>query len=134
MQIFMPYPDLKRSAQCLDPERLGNQVYRECVTLANGKWSDHPASRIWYPNHVHAIALYALHGLEELYNRGYNYPEWFDYWNSVADTQQDNGLPNIVGTELFHASHRSQLLLKNYYWYIKLGWIEEPGTIPYIWN
>lgn len=36
MQVFLPYPDLRASVSCLDPKRLGNQVYREAKTLISG--------------------------------------------------------------------------------------------------
>lgn len=47
MQTFLPYADFDESARALDPKRLGNQVYRECLTLIRGGWPNHPASRMW---------------------------------------------------------------------------------------
>lgn len=69
MQVFLPYPDLQASVQCLDPKRLGNQVYRECLTLVRGGWSNHPASRMW-KGYEYALCRYALYGLDELDARG----------------------------------------------------------------
>ena len=47
MQTFLPYPDFAKSARVLDPSRLGNQFYREGLTLLRGKWPNHPASKMW---------------------------------------------------------------------------------------
>ncbi len=109
--MFMTYESLA-SIKDLDTQRLRNQIYRECKTLYTGGWRYHPAAKIW-KNYKHALALYALHGLEELwYNRGYKYPKWVKYFNDIADSTPNTGVPDLVGNPEFHASHRSQLLLK----------------------
>src|SRR6478736_628051 len=116
MQIFMPLPDLDQSVSCLDGRRLGNQCYRECLTLIRGKWPNHPVSRIWQ-NHKHALAKYALFGLEELKRRGRYYPVHFKNFNNYLKEFPDTGLPLIFGNERFHAGHRSALLRKNFEYY-----------------
>jgi len=74
MQTFLPLPDLGASVHCLDPSRLGNQVYREGMTLIRGGWPNHPASRMW-KGYKTALACYLLSGLEELSQRGRYYGE-----------------------------------------------------------
>lgn len=132
MQVFLPEPDI-RSIRFLDPSRLGNQVYREAKTLISGGWAKHPAALIWR-DHKHALALYALKGLEELRRRGRYYPIWTDYFAAHARLHPDTGLPPLVYNPQFCAAHRSQLLAKNPEWYGQFGWTEEPGAIPYLWR
>jgi len=64
----MPYPDLKQSVCCLDNKRLGNQVYREGLTLLRGGWKNHPAAKIW-ADYKTALAIYCMYGLAELSRR-----------------------------------------------------------------
>jgi hypothetical protein len=40
--------------------------------------------------------------------------------------------PPWLGLEIYHASHRSNLLRKDPVWYGKFGWIESPD-LPYYW-
>lgn len=133
MNVFLPYSDLKKSVSCLDPSRLGNQIYREAVILINGGWKNHPASKIW-KGHEHRLAQYCLYGLAELESRGRYYPQWIDFFSQKYLDYPDTGLPEIVGYEPFHASHRSQLLRKDFLWYSKFGWTEAPGELEYVWK
>lgn len=137
MQVFLPYPDLERSVRCLDPKRLGNQIYREAKTLITGGWPNHPAAKIW-ANHRKALAEYALFGLRELSLRGYHYTKWFDFFEDIYyHTPGPFTLPPIIGHEPFHAGHRAALLAKSPEWYSQFGWTEtpEPDTKKaYIWS
>jgi Pyrimidine dimer DNA glycosylase len=129
MQTFLPYPDFQASLECLDPKRLGNQVYREAKTLLGGGWPNHPASKMWR-GYEDALAQYMLVGLRVLAKRGLRYPHHteiirkFDYNTTV--------MPPWLGNEEFHASHRSNLLRKNELFYRQWGWTE-PIDLPYIW-
>lgn len=132
MQTFLPYPDYRRSMQCLDPSRLGNQCYRECVTLIRGKWPNHPASRMWQGHHYH-LALYAFNGLLVLKDeRGRHYPRWLDYFAEQMEVLPDTGPPTWLGIERVHSSHRANLLRKDPQWYGRFGWTETP-TEGYYW-
>ena len=57
MQTFLPYPDFKKTAKCLDYRRLGKQRV-ECKQILNalqkrkggitkGGWVNHPATKMW---------------------------------------------------------------------------------------
>ena len=65
MQTFVPLPDYKMSMNCLDKSRLGNQVWREGMTLIKGGWSNHPASKMWRGYEYH-LGLYLLAGCDVL--------------------------------------------------------------------
>ena len=113
MQVFMPYPDLKASVCCLDPKRLGNQIYREAKTLISGGWPNHPAAKIW-KGYEHALADYCLLGLEELTRRGRDYVRWYKFFGDIYYNSPDTGFPPIIGYEPFHSGHRAALLAKGW--------------------
>lgn len=132
MMVFCPYPDLQKSVSCLDPRRLGNQVYREALILIRGGWPNHPISLIW-KNHKYALAKYCLFGLEELRRRGRYYPHWIKYYIGILGKEKDNGVPLIIYNKKFYISHQSNLIRKdpNYYRPI-FGDI--PDNLPYVWK
>ena len=132
MQTFLPLPTYYESMNCLDKSRLGNQVWREGLTLLRGKWPNHPANRMWRGYEYH-LGLYLLAGCEVLCERtGKCYPDVRKKIRSEMVKHKNTGPPPWLGDEKFHASHRSNLLRKNPEWYGQFGWIE-PSDLPYIW-
>lgn len=132
MQTFMPLPDYLKSMQCLDRSRLGNQVWREGLTLLRGKWKNHPASKMWRGHEYH-LGLYLLEGLKVLKERtGKDYIEIKEKIEYEMKKYINTGPPAWLGNNEFHASHRSKLLNKNPEWYSKFGWAE-PNNLEYIW-
>jgi hypothetical protein len=137
MQVFLPYPDFTRSLMTLDPDRLGNQVYREGKTLLGltddspAGWVKHPAYQIW-KDYKPALAQYCLIGLDILEFRNSSPPtaeELYEYFadiifsdfaergisapNTVTPiTELPVTLPPIIGHHPFHLSHRLNLLYK----------------------
>lgn len=138
MQTFLPYSVFRDSVECLDPSRLGNQVYRECLTLIRGGWSNHPASKMWR-GHEYALCEYALEGLVALMDRNLYYPHHFRTFLDYQKVYRYTGYPWWLGWEEFHSAHRAILLAKDYEWYSRFGWSETPaerdenGRFPYIW-
>jgi len=152
MQTFLPYPDFAQSAHCLDNKRLGKQRV-ECLqilkTLAKGPtevvqkidrrtgdtvaihrktpWYNHPAVQQWKGYELFLVS-YALAVCREWKFRGF------------SDTCEDKinafsvpgGRPPWLGNEAYHASHRSNLLRKDFAHYSQFGWTE-PATLPYVW-
>lgn len=131
MQTFLPLPDYADSMACLDPDRLGNQVYREGKTLISGGWDNHPAAWMWH-GHFHHLALYCIAGLDELTKRGRHYPHHYEFFREQLEMYDDTGPPYWLGNEAFHSSHRSNLLDKRPLWYRKFGWTE-PDNLAYVW-
>jgi len=131
MQVFLPFADYKKSVSVLDNKRLGNQIYRECLTLIRGGWPNHPVSKMW-AKHKHSLAKYSLEGLEELKRRGREYPHHFLTFQKYLEQFEDTGKPSFVGDENFHSSHRAALLFKNLQHYSQFNWEELP-KIEYIW-
>jgi hypothetical protein len=132
MQVFAPFEDIEMSVWALDPKRLGNQIYRENLTLIRGGWPNHPASKIW-ANHKKALAEYSLAGLAELKLRGRDYPHHVETFQHFFDTEPDTGFPPLWGREDYHRSHQSNLIRKNPDWYIPI-FGDVPKDLEYVWR
>lgn len=135
MQTFLPYANFRKSAKVLDNKRLGNQCYRECVTLFNGKWKNHPASKMWI-NHKDHLARYALELAKEMGARNKWKPEvvkrWVDFWQQKTKQEPKTPIPSWLGNIRFHLSHQSNLLRKDPGFY-KTRFPNVPDNLPYIW-
>lgn len=129
MQTFLPYPDFCRSLSCLDSRRLGKQrveAMQILNTLLRGTkaWSNHPAVLMW-KGYEAALAEYMNIAILEWVHRGYH--------NTMSEASLGKvTLPWWLGWPQFHASHRSNLLRKDYTFYRKYGWREEPNK-EYTW-
>jgi hypothetical protein len=147
MQTFLPYPDFARSAAVLDDRRLGKQrveavqVLRALTRLTYG-WKRHPAVRMWagFPE---GVAAYGLVVCAEWVRRG-----WADTCAATigADlaevgrpaprTQAELAarmlLPDWIGDERVHRSHRAALLRKDPEHYGPLFDDVDPAE-PYFW-
>ena len=131
MQTFLPLPNYLESMRTLDKSRLGNQVWREGLTLIRGGWPNHPASRMWRGHEYH-LGLYLLAGCKVLAERGKEYPAVVDKILVEMAKFTDTGAPPWLGDESFHLSHRSNLLRKLPAHYRQF-WPTDPDNLPYIW-
>lgn len=135
MQTFVPYESFKECARCLDYQRLGKQRV-ECLQILNALnnktkgWVNHPATKMW-KGYENALIVYGVTCCLEWINRGY-----FDTCGEKMIKFYDENKPFVLppwwGGEI-HASHRSQLLKKKYFFYSKYEWPEVPGKIEYFW-
>lgn len=140
MQTFLPYPDFKQSAKCLDWRRLGKQRLEAKQILnvllgnsPNGGWRHHPAVLMW-KGHELSLLRYGLDICFEWRIRGYvdSMLPWFsDQYFARFPVQQDTN-PPWLGRADFHAAHRAALLAKNFDWYKQYQWTETP-CIAYVW-
>jgi hypothetical protein len=111
MQTFLPYPDFKKSIQCLDTLRLGNQrveawqIYQTLTGKKQG-WINHPATKMW-KGYQNALVTYYNLCLEEWVLRGHKNTMSMLFWE--GDRME---VPFWLGDENFHSSHRSNLLRK----------------------
>lgn len=134
MQTFLPLENYYESMKCLDKSRLGNQVWREGLTLLRGKWPNHPASKMWRGHEYH-LGLYLLAGLQVLRERKKNKHAYGSVELKIKTEMEkftDTGKPPFIGNDTFHASHRSNLLRKNKEYYSQFGWVES-DSLPYYW-
>lgn len=128
MQTFLPYEDFKQSAKVLDYRRLGKQrleAYQILQILLKRKsgWKNHPAVLMWQ-NYENALKLYFNICVQEWVARGYKN-------NYKLFKIKSYTLPDWIGSNI-HSSHRANLLRKNYEFYSKYGWKENPN-MPYYW-
>jgi hypothetical protein len=135
MQTFLPLKSFEKSAECLDYRRLGKQrveTWQLLLIMVEGRkaWSNHPAFLMW-EGYDFALAKYGIAICREWKKRGYK------------DTLEEKFLkqplvykhfeyPNWLGNEKFHASHRSALLYKDFEYYSRFGWSENP-ELNYVW-
>ena len=129
MQTFLPYESFRESAKVLDWRRLGKQRVEgmqiiQTIEKQNG-WKHHPIVKMWTP-YVPALKQYTNIIITEWIGRGYN--------NNMEFYDIDNvEYPDWLGNEKFHASHRANLLRKDFDWYSQFGWTENSES-PYLWK
>jgi len=131
VQTFLPYPDFKKTAECLDWRRLGKQRIEAMQILRalenhNYGWQNHPAVNMWRGFEA-MLAVYHNTIIEEWISRGYRNSMKIIAPNSAAIS------PSWLGNSDFHASHRSNLLRKNPEHYAQFGWTES-DNLPYVWG
>lgn len=138
MQTFLPLPNYLESMRCLDKKRLGNQIWREGLTLIRGGWKNHPASKMWR-GFEYQLGLYLLAGCRVLTERGKAYPEIEAKIRMEMKKFPKCLPPPWFGEDRLHASHRAALLYKNFTWYSQFNWKEFPdtpnqfGSLNYVW-
>ena len=161
MQTFLPYPSFVESARCLDNKRLGKQrvevltILRvlECgpyqMLLDNGTWIksiefhpkhplyrktpwyNHPAVKMWR-GYEEALTTYGYFICSEWSeNRGFK-DSCRDLISKYDKVLVDYTSPHWLGNEQFHASHRSNLLRKDFEYYKQFNWTE-PNNLPHVW-
>jgi len=146
MQTFLPLPSFRGSARCLDNKRLGKQRL-ECkqILLCRGVsigahkpgkrgWRHHPAVLMWAGHEV-ALLVYGIVVCREWIARGFQdqlCAEFTTAYEKLRPTIRANKYPEWFGDEEFHASHRSNLLRKDFWHYSNFGWLD-PTDLPYVW-
>jgi len=135
MQTFITDGDYHKSHRNLDPSRLGNQIYREALTLARRGWPHHSASIMWR-GHIYELCEYAIAGLDVLHERGHYYPHHYDNFRSIQKEHKDIGRPwwMLDGGYFykFIRSHKSNLIRKLPDYYSQL-WPDIPNNLEYLW-
>lgn len=136
MQTFLPYPDFKKTAECLDMRRLGKQRVENLQIMKvlcgdSDGWANHPAVKMWYGSE-HLLMDYQFAICNEWTTRGYK-DTCLSKTLAVCSQIRDGFLkPWWLGDDRLHSSHRSNLLRKDYEYYSRFGWIE-PNNIEYFW-
>lgn len=114
MQTFLPYSDFQKCAECLDDKRLYKQIV-ECKQILNvlndydnaKGWKHHPAVLMWQ-GFEKALRCYQLVMLNEWLTRR---------WDVELDDEDykvyKKHLPDWLGDERLHKSHRAMLYYKD---------------------
>lgn len=132
MQTFLPLPQFKASAACLDMRRLGKQrvevyqILRTLLGLSKG-WANHPCTKMW-KGYEGALKQYGLDICAEWVKRGYK--------DSMTEKLNSLETPEVLMppwlTDDFCKSHQSNLLRKASEHYKQFGW-SVPNDLPYVW-
>lgn len=137
MQTFLPYADYAETAKILDYRRLGKQRV-ECFQILKAiydpayGWNNHPAVKMWR-NSEHELFKYAIAICDDWISRGFK-----DTMREKiqlefgSKTKANLKIPDWLGNEDFHKSHKSNLIRKKPEHYGKL-WPNIPNDLPYIW-
>jgi hypothetical protein len=144
MQTFLPYPSFLATAHVLDRQRLGKQRVEtlqilRALELPDYGWQNHPAVRMWR-GRTPALVRYGLDCVRVWTGRGHadstaEHMAEFAPWVrelSQDDLRQESLLPNWLGDERLHRSHRSQLIAKDPEFYRPL-FPETPVGLDYFW-
>lgn len=131
MNTFLPFPDFRASAFCLDIKRLRNQL-NECKAiggaLAGAKaWARHPATLMW-AGYTEALEAYTAAIADEMWIRQVSVPQW-----APVDPPHTYELPPWMGHHAVHESHRRNLLRKDYQHYKPHFPGEVGGSDVYAW-
>lgn len=141
MQTFMPYPDFRLTAQCLDNKRLGKQrveafqIYL-ALTQSGYGWRHHPIVKMW-KGYEHALLFYGLVISDEWRQRGYK-DVMFERFQSLIPSEylfesvERLKMPTWIGNEEFHRSHQSNLVRKDSEYYRRF-FPDVPDNLPYVW-
>lgn len=134
MQTFVPSTNITECAFVLDRARLGKQrvetlqLVRCNLDITLG-WKNHPAAKMWASN-INGLIAYGVTMCDEWINRGYN--DTCREKLLAMGCADETDMPEWWGDERVHASHRANLLRKNFDFYAKYGWTENPND-PYFW-
>lgn len=144
MQVFSMHYDYLQTAKELDYRRLGKQRVESWQILGSiqkkkngatkGAWINHPCIRIWYDNEL-ALVNYSIAMCEEWIRRGYKdtmLERFLRMKDDFENQNYDSSLPSLYGNDLFHLSHQSNLLKKDFNYYSKF--YNVPSDIPYYWG
>jgi hypothetical protein len=144
MQTFLPYPSFQESSAVLDSPRLGKQRVEtlqilRAVLLPSYGWQRHPVTQMWR-GYLPALTLYGLANVDAWVGRGHAdstrgliaefAPE---VEGRTQDELAERGLmPDWLGNEEIHRSHRSNLIRKDPDFYGPL-FPGTPGDLDYVW-
>ena len=132
MQTFLPYKSFENSVKSLDYRRLGKQrveakqILNVLLNRTETKgWRNHPITKMWV-GYENALKEYFNTCVKEWINQGYNNTM------ELEEIEGDILYPHWLGDDLFHSSHRANLLRKDQEYYSKFMWNENPDD-PYAW-
>ena len=136
MQTFLPYADFKKTAGCLDRQRLGKQrvetlqIMKALLDSSYG-WQNHPAVKMWRGHEMY-LYLYQEAICNEWTGRGYK-DTCLQKTRALILEQPPVGItkPAWLGIESIHKSHRSNLTRKFPEWYSEF-W-DVANDMPYVW-
>jgi hypothetical protein len=97
-------------------------------------WYNHPAARMWKGFET-ALAAYGIECCKEWTRRGFEDTCEEKIWSmphTIKKSMSEWKMPDWLGKENFHLSHRSNLLRKNETYYRPI-FPNDPNNLPYVW-
>ncbi len=147
MQTFLPYADFERSAQALDPKRLGKQRVEtiqvvRALTRPDYGWKNHPAVLMWR-GFEEALGRYGFTCCETWCLLGFGdtcaltiatdlHAAGITTVRTQPELAAAEALPDWLGDEAVHRSHQSALVRKDPEHYRPL-FPQVPDDLPYVW-
>lgn len=135
MQTFLPSDDFALCAMTLDRQRLGKQRVETLQIMKSlaglGGWNHHPATKMWR-GHEDYLMLYQIAICEEWTGRGYKDTCLWKTFDYLGQIENPSTYPDWMGNEELHASHRSNLLRKDFAFYSQFNW-SESDNMEYVW-
>jgi hypothetical protein len=138
MQTFLPYESYQKSAKVLDRQRLGKQRVEtlqilNALTDPNYGWQNHPAVNMWR-SYEFELVVYGIAICKEWISRGYK-DTCLEKIAKFADQNPNISIevPDWLGNEDLHQSHRSNLLRKDPNFYANLFEESLPDNLEYFW-
>lgn len=146
MQTFLPFASFRRSAEVLDPRRLGKQRVEvlqilRALLFEDYGWQSHPVVCMWR-GHGEALIRYGLEVVDVWLQRGFSdsvRPQLLEFLprsagppRTQAELEREGALPPWLGWEALHQPHRSQLIRKDPATYRPI-FPSDPDDLPYAW-
>ncbi|NBO99010.1 MAG: cytoplasmic protein [Proteobacteria bacterium] len=137
MNTFLPYSDFHKSAKSLDNKRLGKQRV-EVIQMLNkihgftkGRgWTNHPCTKMW-SKHPNALVKYGIAVCEVWRSRGFK-DTCLEKISNYHRSDLTNEMPDWLGREDFHTSHKSNLIQK-FPEHYRPQFSNVPDNLEYIW-
>lgn len=124
MQVFLPYADFAASIECLDKKRCWKQLVEvdTIIEILEGRHSSpyykHAAVRAW-KGYTPSLRKYRNICLEVCLSK-------HKINTKKVPIESGDGEPPWFGYKPLHASHRGRLLMKDFEFYSRYGWPEQP--------
>ena len=137
MQTFLPYSSYAKSAEVLDMRRLGKQRVEtlqilNALTDSEYGWQNHPAVNMWR-GYEYELIEYGIAICNEWISRGYKDTCLEKIAQKIENIPEDSvDFPPWIGSMDFHLSHQSNLLRKNFDYYIQF-FDNVPDDLEYVW-
>lgn len=139
MQTFLPYPDFRASAACLDNRRLGKQRVEtlqilNALTGRSKGWTQHPATLMW-AGYERVLCDYGFAICQEWTNERFFFDTCAYQIGLIYQTlplPKQVGNPPWLGDPAFHLSHQSNLIRKDPAHYAPL-FPGVPDNLRYVW-
>ena len=108
MQVFIPYIEPIKVAECLDRRRLHKQCLecQQILDIIDGKrmtWKNHPVVKMW--TYHNDYLMFYMNCLKSYFNGDFNDAQ---FWNDIALTCTPNWLTNGLCNQ-----HKKRLYTKN---------------------